>query len=421
MRMRTVLFLSVILTLPVTAQVLDRIVAVVDNDFILESELNAQIQFFVFNNRVDPSTPGLKEQVLQSMINDKLIIAQAIEDSIVVSDDEVQQQLDAAIQQRVQALGSEARVEELYGMPINRIKREFREEMRNQLIAQRLQQQRFGGMHVSRREVEEFLAEYRDSLGTVPEEVEMAHIYMEPTFSPERKAAAQAELTAILDSIRAGADFAEMATRHSEDPGSAPRGGDLGFVRRGLFVREFESTVFGLTPGEVSGVVETELGLHIIQLIEKRGNTVHARHILKRIERTQADEDTVVAFLRELRRRALAGENFAELAKQYSHDKETAVIGGSLGVAELGKLERDFHAAVSSLQPGEISEPLKLRVGATSGYHIVLMKKRVPEHAPTLEADYPRLEAIALNLKRQKEYTRWLDQLKKNIYWESRL
>ena len=152
-------------------QSLDRIVAVVENDPILESELAAQIQFFVMNNKVDAKTPGVRAQVLQSMINEKLIVAKAILDSVTVSDEEVQQQLETAIQQRIQQVGSEARLEEMYGMPLSRIKREYRDEMRKNLLAQKLQQQRFGSSQIGRFEVEEFYKTYKDSLPRVPEEV----------------------------------------------------------------------------------------------------------------------------------------------------------------------------------------------------------------------------------------------------------
>ena len=118
-----------------SAQTLDRIVAVVSDEMILESELNAQTQFFVQSNKIDPKTAGLREQVLQSMINEKLILAKAIEDSITVSEDEVTQQLDAVIQQRIQGAGSEQKLEELYGMPISRIKREYRDEMKKNLLS----------------------------------------------------------------------------------------------------------------------------------------------------------------------------------------------------------------------------------------------------------------------------------------------
>jgi len=408
-------------TAPVSGQILDRIVAVVDNDLILDSELNAQLQFFIFNNKLDSNAPGLKEQVLQSMINEKLIVAKAIEDSVVVSDDEVQQQLDATIQQRVAQFGSESKLEEVYGMPISRIKREFRDEMRKNLLAQRLQQQRFGQAQISRREVEEFFAQYKDSIGQVPEEVELVHIAIKLKPGAPAKAAGRAKAQTILDSVRAGVDFAELARRHSEDPGSAAQGGDLGFVRRGQFVKEFETAVFSLQPNQISGIVETDFGYHVIQLLERRGDAVHARHILIRVERSGADNQAIITFLDSLRTRALNGESFAELAKKYSENEETAILGGSLGTAELQSISKSFYPTVASLKQGEISEPARLAEGGFDGYHIVLMKRRTPAHPISLEQDYHRLEALALNYKKTHEYSAWLEELKGKIYWRSRL
>jgi len=406
---------------PAAAQTLDRIVAVVDNDIILDSELSAQVQLLVINNKIDPNTPGLKEQVLQSMINEKLIVAKAIEDSVTVTDDEIQQQLDNVIQQRIQQFGSEARLEEIYGMPISRIRREFRDEMRKNLLAQRLQQQRFGGTQIGRFEVEEFYRTYKDSLPRVPEEVELAHIFMRPKVSEGAKAATTAKMQGLLDSLKNGADFGALARRYSEDPGSAPQGGDLGFVRRGQFVKEFETAVFALGEKQVSGIVETEFGFHIIQLLERRGDAVHARHILLRIEKTKISDDATIALLDSLRQHVLAGESFAELAKKYSERKETSMIGGELGTFELEQLDKGTFDAIAGLKEGEMTRPVRLVEGNSYGYHILLLKKRVPAHSMTLQGDYRRIETLALNLKRTKDYQSWLEDLRGKIYWQSRL
>jgi peptidyl-prolyl cis-trans isomerase SurA len=309
----------------------------------------------------------------------------------------------------------------MYGMPVSRIKREFRDEMRRNLLAQKLQQQRFGTSDISRREVEEFFTTYKDSLGEVPEEVEIAHIFKKPAFTEEAKARARAKAQALLDSLKAGADFADLARRYSEDPGTASLGGDLGLVRRGLFFKEFETAVFALNEHQISGIVETELGYHIIQLLERRGDAVHPRHILIRVERTKASDDSVIAFLNGLRTRALASESFAELAKKYSEDKESNQIGGSLGTVELEKLDKNWYPDVAPLKEGEISAPSRLAVGNTYGYHIILMKKRTPAHPMSLEQDYHRIETIASNFKRTRDYQAWLEELKGKIYWESRL
>jgi peptidyl-prolyl cis-trans isomerase SurA len=403
------------------AQVLDRIVAVVENDFILQSELDAQVRFFILNNKLDQNTPGLKQQVLQAMINEKLIIAKAIEDSVTVTDEEVQQQLDAVVQQRVQQVGSESRLEEVYGMPLSRIKREYRDEMRKNLLSQRLQQQRFGTTQVGRYEVEEFFAAYKDSLPPVPEEVELAHIFMKPKPNEAAKAATRAKMQALLDSLTAGVPFADLARRHSQDPGSASLGGDLGLVRRGQFVKEFESAAFSLAEGQTSGIVETELGFHIIHLLERRGDAVHAQHILMRFERSDAGDSTTVQLLDSLRMRVTKGESFAELAKRYSEDNASNLIGGSLGTLNLEQLGKDWYPTVSQLKPGEVSPPARLSWGNTYGYHIVLMRSRTPAHTMNLQQDYQKIEAIALNYKRTREYQAWLDDLKTKMYWKSYL
>ena len=406
---------------PLRAQTLDRIVAVVDDDIILESELNAQTQLYVLNNKVDPKTPGLRDQVLESMINEKLIVAKAIEDSVTVTDDEVQQQLDAVIAQRVQQVGSEARLEEMYGMPLVRIKHEFRDEMRKNLLAQKLQQQRFGDEEVGRYEVEEFYRTYKDSLPRVPEEVDLSQIVIKPKFTEAAREAARAKAQQILDSIKAGVDFAGLATRHSQDPGSAAQGGDLGFVRRGQFVKEFETAAFALADSQVSGIVESEFGFHIIQLLERRGDAVHARHILIRIERTQQSDSTAIALLDSLRRRAMAGENFAELAKLYSDNKENNLMGGSMGTWDVNQLDKGVAQAIEGLKQGDISMPTRIGMGSSYAYEIVLLRKRTPPHDMTLDTDYHKIETIALNFKRSRDYQEWMKELRSQIYWESRL
>lgn len=399
-------------------QVLDKIVAIVDEHVILESELTGQIQFLAMNNRIDPKTPGLRDQVLQNMINEQLIIAQAKVDSVTVSDDEVQQQLDAQIQSRVQQVGSEAKLEEIYGMPISKIKREYRDEMRNNLLVQRMQQQHFQGMQVGRYEVEEFYHKYKDSLPPVPEEVELSRIYIVPKPTPAALAQARARAETLLDSLKAGGDFAELAKKYSQDPGSAPQGGDLGLVRRGQFVKEFETAVFGLQEGQISPIVQTEFGFHIIQLLERRGDAVHARHILIRVEKSKSGDSITVALLDSLRTLALNGQSFAELAKKYSEDKETNLVGGSLGTVQYDQLDKTWLPYLDSLKNGQISVPFRVTAGASYGYQIVLMQKRTVAHQMTLATDYHKIEALALNLKRTKEYQEWMEQLRKEIFWQ---
>jgi peptidyl-prolyl cis-trans isomerase SurA len=402
-------------------QVLDRVVAVVGGEAILLSDLQARTQFYAVQNRIDVKTPGLQARVLDFMINDKLVLAKAVEDSITVSDDELRQQLDARIKELVQQYGSESRVEELYGMSINRMRREFRDDMKKELLKSKLQSTKFGNTTVTRREVEEFFEAYRDSFPTIPEEVDLSHIYITPKPSAAAKRATFERAKVILDSIKAGGDFAALAKRYSEDLGSASHGGDLGWARRGDFVKEFEEAAFALKEGQLSGVVETSLGFHIIQMLERRGEAVHVRQILVKMERTQADDDSTIAFLKGLKARIEAGEKFSDLAKKYSEDEESASLGGDLGTPSLNQLQPEFLATVKALSPGQISEPTKVTFSKGYGYHIVLLRKRIPEHKISLQGDWKRVEQLALGYKRNNEYARWLEELRKSIFWESRL
>lgn len=423
---RVILLVSLLVLCGIaSAQTLDKVVAIVDKEVILESELNAQIQFLAMNNKIDPKTPGLRDEVLNNMINEKLLVAKAIEDSVTITDEEVQQQLDAAIQQRVQQVGSESRLEELYGMPLSKIKREYRDEMRKNLLAQKLQQQRVGNEQVSRFEVEEFYHTFKDSLPPVPEQLEMSRIFVTAKPSTKAKDQARARMQALLDSVKAGADFGDIARRHSEDAGSAPQGGDLGFVRRGQFVSEFEAAVFSLGVGQVSNIIETAFGFHIIQLLERRGDAVHARHILVRIPRSELSDSVAIALLDSVRDRAIQGQSFAELAKKYSEDKESNLVGGLLPPVDLEQLEKDWYPSVIDLKEGEISKPFRVSSqapsGASYGYQIVLLRKRTPAHKMTLEQDYHKIEAMALNYKRTKDYQAWMKELRSKIYWKINL
>ncbi len=186
-------------------------------------------------------------------------------------------------------------------------------------------------------------------------------------------------------------------------------------------MKEFETAVFALSEGQVSGIVETDRGLHLVQLVERRGDAVRARHIMIRIERDKASDETAIALLDSLRARVTKGESFAELAKKYSEDKESYLVGGNLGTLEVGSLDQSWSSVVSGLKDGEVSAPARLPVGNTYGYHIVWLKKRIPPHPMTLEQDYRKIELIAMNYKRSRDYQQWIEELRKSIYWEARL
>lgn len=422
MKLKIALLLLLFTGIGFTQQVLDKIVAVVDNEIILQSELDFQAGIFAAQRQIDVNTPGLKQQILNSMIDEKLMYAKAELDSIAVSEDEIDQRIDYQINSFVQQYGSIANIEKMYGMSIDRIKRELRDDVRKSLMSQRLQEKNFGKVEVTQREVQEFFNTYKDSIGTIPEKVTLYHIFQNPKAGDKLKKKFREKAVAILDSLLAGKDFAELARKYSDDPGSAVQGGDLGFVKRGVFYPEFEEAAFKLNEGQISGVVESPVGFHIIQLLEKRGESIKTRHILIKIKADESSDLQTIDFLTEVRDSILKGKGtFKDFAKKYSEDKQTAPFGGELGTYYLSQLDKSLLDAIGKLKEGEISYPKRLEYApGTYGYHIVWLNSKIPQHVASLTEDYPEIKKLADENKKQKEYQKWIEELKDKIYWEVR-
>jgi peptidyl-prolyl cis-trans isomerase SurA len=397
---------------------LDRIIAVIGNEIITESEMQLQVIQAGMKNRTDASSPAVKKRILDAMINDKLILAQAVLDSINITEDEVSRRLESQIDYLKRTYGSVERLEKEAGMTISQMKRDFREDIRKRLMIDQIQSARFGEISVNQREVNEFFTTFKDSLPPVPEQIEVRQIVMYPKVTDQLKAAARSKAQLLLDSLCSGVDFSELAKRHSDDVGSANNGGRLGLARRGLFVRDFEEAAFALKPGEVSNLVETQFGFHIIKLIDKKGDAIEPQHILIRVEKSGASDSVAIRALADLRKRALAGEDFATLAKQYSEDEETKKLGGSMGLVEVPQLSDDMKSIQQKLNVGDISEPSKLTFEKDYGYTIVLLSKRIPTHPAGILDDYVRIANYAKIYKQNNEYMKWIDEIKKNVYWK---
>jgi len=401
---------------------LDKIVAVVDREIITFSDFEFSVRQVAAQNRLDPNSKELRERVLDGLINDKLVLAQAIEDSVVVSDEEVTERLEQQITRLTYQAGGQDQIEKIYGMSISRMKRDFqfREMIRKQILVQKIQQQRQSQTIISRREVEDFFNIYKDSIPQVPMEYELSHIYVEPKPDSTVLASLNSKAFAIAESIKAGGDFAAFAKRYSSD-GTASQGGDLGFARRGSFVKEFEEVAFTLKVGEISKPVRSQFGIHIIQLVERRGDAVRTRHILFPIQMSETNDDSTKALLNRIRTMALKGEGFGVLARKFSEDKDTKDIGGDLGKVAVEQLDPAYSGFVKSAKAGDISEPLKITVGTKYGFNIVFVRSITPAHTINLAIDYKRLEQIALQFKTNNNYQMWVEGLRKTIYWEKKL
>lgn len=400
-------------------EALDRVVAIVGGEAVFASDVEAQRQLLrqQFPQLQLPDSV-LWQRALEALVDEKLMLLQAQEDSIVVSDDEVMQRLEFQLQLLVQQFGSERRVEQLYGMPLEQIRREYREEVRKRLLVEKLQQRRFSNVECSAREVEQFFQQYRDSLPPVPAQVELAHLvrYVRPD-SLQRSRTLELALR-LRDSLLKGADFAELARRYSGDAASAAHGGELGWIERGKLLPEYERAAFGLQIGEVSAPVETPMGYYLIQVLDRRQDAVRVRHILLRM---QGDAERVRAELEQLRQRVLAGEPFDSLALRYSEEEDTRGVGGSLGLVVLETLPGELRTLVESLPDGGVSAPVPYLADPTRpALQLVYRKRLIPEHPAQLPEDFAILQRMCRQWKREQLYRQWIGQLRQRFPWQLR-
>ena len=293
----------------------DRVLAIAGNYIITESDFQNQLQMYAKQNQLNEISPYIAQQLFQSILTNKILLAKADQDSIEVTEDEITREYENRIKSLIDQVGSQQRLEELYGMPMNRIKSTLKEELKKNLKVEKLKRKKFsGGVNVSEREVNEFYTTYKDSLPEVSEEFEIAHIFMERKISDAEKSEAKRIAELILDSIKSGGNFSELAKRNSADSMSAIQGGDLGFAKKGTFVKEFEETVFNLKEGEVSEIVETQFGYHIIKLTERQGDKVRSSHILVRYPKFESSDFETINFLKDLKSSIEKGETTFEEA-----------------------------------------------------------------------------------------------------------
>ncbi len=402
-------------------QVIDRVVAIVENEVILQSELTQYALNLAFQMRIDPRKDAekfdrLQRETLQNLINQKILLAKAEEDTIEVEDRQVDSVLEEQIARMIQQVGSEQKLEEQAGMSIGKLKRNFRDEVRKNLRVEKLQQTKFSTIKITRREVEEFYHSMKDSLPDLKEIVDISHILINVTAGDVSEQKARGTIADLLQQIKGGADFADLCRKFSEDPGSAARGGEIGFMERGDFVPEFEEVAFLLEPGQISDIVKTRFGFHIIQCIERKGDKINVRHLLIRLEPTEVDEEDTEKKAEEIRAMLDNPENnFEAIAKQHSTDETSREQGGHLGLFETENLqEQEFRAVIDTLKAGEISQPFKTKFG----WHILKLNSKQEPRPISLEKDWEKLEAYTLNMKRQRQFQSWLEEIKKDVYVE---
>jgi peptidyl-prolyl cis-trans isomerase SurA len=408
---------------PAQSLVTDRIVAVVGDEIILLSELETRLQLAGMQLQIDPqdteTLARLRGALLQDLVDERLILVQARRDSVVVKPQEIEDALEIQIQQIKAQLGSEEAFQEQLsaeGMTLQDLKKRFRPQMENQLLREKLIREKLADVTVSSNDIMEFYQAYRDSLPVQGASVRLSHIMMSVAPSEEEKRSAFQQAKEVLSKARAGESFDSLARSYSQCP-SAESGGDLGYFARGEMVPEFERAAFALNPGEISDVVETMYGYHIIRCEDRSDNRARVRHILIALAASSEDEQRLLDTLNELRARALDGDDFSALAEEHSQDPYSSEKGGELGWYPLDQLNTQFRSVVDTLSVGNISEPIK----TASGYHLLKVTDRANQRQITLEDDREAIEELTRQKKISDRLESWLRQLSEEIYVDLRL
>jgi peptidyl-prolyl cis-trans isomerase SurA len=366
-------------------QLIDRIVAVVEDEAIFESDVDQAVRQYFFQRGRTSVTPAEREEVfreaLENLINDKLVIAQAGRLGIDVPFSDVEAQVARAIEENVKALGGEEafnRQLEAEGLTLDELKKLYRTQVKNRMLVERVLQRDMARERgeVSEAELRKFYEENLDRLPKRPEVVHLKTIFLGFETSSSATASARRKTEALRARITAGEDFAAVAKAESEDP-SAPLGGDLGFLRpKDLREPALAKTAAALEVGAVSEPVLTMYGYHLLQVTEKRAETgeVRLRHILVRSQPSDDDIEEVFASASEIHRDLTAGAPFDSLAARYNTDP-SAGKDGDLGWLRLSELPQFFRDVLANMKPGEVSPVFR----ESTGFRIVKLVERDSE------------------------------------------
>ena len=398
-------------------EVIDKVVATIGGELVLLSEVEEQHALMEAQSGVLPE--GARCNIMDQLMASKLLINQAKLDSIEVSDEEVEAQLDARIERILGFMNNDvAQFEAYYGQTINEVKSQFREDLKNQILADRMRSQVMASVTVTPSEVKKFFSSIpADSLPYFNSEVEVGEIVYKPKVNPEERKKTIEKLESIRQRILDGEDFADLASKYSDD-GSARGGGDLGWAKRGKYVPEFEAAAFKLEQNEISPVIESEFGFHIIQMLERRGNSIHVRHILIKPELTDEDLEKAETHLDSVRQLLMADSlTFSQAVKLYSdedvqsYSNDGRLVNPATGNTffEIGDLDPDIYFTIDSMEVGSFSKPFEFRdqVGDIY-YRIVQLQSRTSPHKANLKQDYSKIQKAAIEAKKSDFISQWI-------------
>lgn len=416
-------------------QVIDKVVAVVGQNIILQSDVETQYLQYRMQGGAEGTATSIRCEILEDLMFQKLMLNQAEMDSLTVSDAEVESEMNRRISELIGRAGSQEKLESIFNKTMPEIKEELRRMVKEKMLQDQVRAGILKGVSVTPAEVRSFYRNLpEDSIPMVGTQYEIAQIVKRPPVSIEEKLLVKDQLYQIRKRILQGeSSFSTMAVLYSEDKGSATKGGELGFTGRGEFAPEFETAAFNLREGEISEVVETQFGFHIIQLIERRGDYVNCRHILmsakvpvEALEKAQSELDSVAKLIRN------GDMTFEDACMKFSDDDSkmnggyitNAAYGGNrIGLQDMQEMENYFPElknlafVVSRLDVGEVSDPIPMVTNDNNdAFRLVIVKKKIDSHRANLKDDYWRIQSWALNNKNQEVVKSWIRNKAKKAF-----
>lgn len=408
-------------------QLLDKVVAVVGKHPLLYSEIEAN--YVQQKQQKAELNDYSKCHIYEDLLFQKLLLAQADRDSVVVSDNEVDGELNNRIRYYVGMLGSEEKFEEFYGKRISVFKDELRDDVKNQLIAKKMQEKITGETKLTPSEVRAFFNTLNvDSLPIVNSEVEIGQIVKKPAVTDDAKKEARSQLEIYRQRVLKGESMSVLCALYSEDPGSAKNGGRYESVMRGQFVPEFEAVAFRMKPGEISEIFESPYGYHFIELLARKGESVDVRHLLIAPKISPADVLKARQVLDSIQKQILDGKiSFNDAALKYSDDKDTKHNGGLMvnpasnsikwEIEEVGQVDQNMVFMLDKMEPGNVSTPMQyVAQDSKQAWRIITLKQRTEPHKANIKDDYIKLLNMATYEHHKKAISDWIAKKSKLTY-----
>lgn len=399
------------------AQSIDKVEAIIGDEIILRSDIESQ--YLQYLSQGNLKSEEVRCEIIEDLLFQKLLINQAKLDSIEISEEEVEVEILKRLNYFESQLGSIQKVEEYFSKSKSEIELELGKVIHDQFLAQKIQGTISNNVKVTPAEVRDFFNNQNKSdIPLIPTKVEISHIVIKPEITSEQKDKIRTKLNSFRDRVYKGEDFKVLATLYSDDPGSATRGGELGFVSRGDLVPEFERAAFKLKSGEISEVVESQFGFHIVQLIERRGEQINVRHILLKTKASSTALHNAKLKVEEIEQEIKDGKiSFDQAIEKYSNDESKNNNGLLLNANTMSTMHTfdDMSLAlklvVEKLSEGSISKPEVIQlVDETKAYRILRLNKKIDSHIANLVDDFSIIKEFAIKIKQQAEISNWIDK-----------